>query len=235
MNLKAPEGKIVISVDMNSKKTHRFESGVEIHLARGYNNFNLRTYYPVNGKVIAAKNIPVDTIVLIQYNAVSETNRVYNFKPLSGKEAAGDIQYYSIPEEMAFAYLDGSEWKPMKNFVFALRVFKPYEGILSGIEPTKLKDTLYIQTGHLKGRVVKTLKAADYEICFQDITGREGNIIVAEHYEDQDHDRDLIICILDELTEQLHEGRLLVGLTKSDAKPIKEYGNFRFQYNLANR
>lgn len=220
--LMAPEGRIVISMDMKSKETHTFEGGQTIHLARGYNNFNLRIYYPVNGKVIAAKDIPVDTVILIQYNAVSETNRVYNFRPLSGKEATGDIQYYSIPQEAAFAYLDGDEWKPMKNFVFALRVFKPYEGILSGIDPTRLKDTLYITTGHLKGKIVKTLKAADYEICFQDINGREGNIIVAEHYEDCDHDRDLIICVMDKLTEQLHKGKLLVGLTKSDAKPIKE-------------
>jgi len=222
MSIKASEGRICISVDMASKESHTFENGQKIHIARGYNNFNLREYRPVNGVVIAAQNIPVDTTILIQYNAVQDTFRIHNYKPLSGEKIADNTQYFSIPEEMAFAYLDNGEWRPMKNFVFALRVFRPYNGILQGIEPTLLKDTLYITTGHLKDKVVKTLKASDYELIFQDTNGREGRIIVAEHYEDEYNDRDLIICILDELTEQLQEGRLLIGLSKSDAKPIHE-------------
>lgn len=220
--LKASEGRIVVSIDMQKKQSHQFEDGTKIHLARGYNNFNLRDYYPVNAVVIAANDIVTGTEILLQYTAIQDTFRVHNYKPLSGAQIADDVKYYSIPQEMAYAYLDSGEWKPMKNFAFALRVFRPYTGALVGIEPTQIKDTLYITTGHLKGKIVKTLKAADYQLVFQDTNGREGNIIVVEHYEDGDNDRDLIICIMDELTEQVHAGKLTVGLTKTDAKSIHE-------------
>lgn len=222
MSLKASQGRIVVEIDMNKKKSHRFENGTTIHLARGFNNFNLRDYYPVNARVIASPNIPVGTEILIQYTAIQDTFRVHNYKSLSGSQIAEDIQYYSIPEEMGYAYLYGNEWKPFKNFAFAMRVFRPYNGPLVGIEPTQIKDTLYITTGHLKGKIVKTLKSSDYCIVFQDINGREGNIIVVEHYEYEDNDKDLIVCIMDELTEQLHDGLLTIGLTKMDAKPINE-------------
>jgi hypothetical protein len=148
---------------------------------------------------------------------------VYNYTPLSGDDVASDIRYYSIPSEMAYAYLDGTEWKPIKPYAFGLRVFRPYSGILQGIEPTQLKDTLYVYTGELSGKIVKTVKAADYCIVHQGIDGREGNIIVFKHYEEDDNDIEEVLCILDELTEQLHKSKLLVGLTKTDAKPIKEY------------
>jgi len=222
MTLKASEGRIVLSVDMEKKNSWRFESGVTLKLGRGYNNFNLRQINPVNGNVIAAENIPIGTEILFQYNAIQETFRVYNYKPLSGTEIAADIHYYSIPSEMAYAYLDGDEWKPIKPYAFGLRVFRPYSGILQGIEPTQLKDTLYVYTGELSGKIVKTLKACDYCIVFQDTNGREGNIIVFKHYENEDSDNEEVLCVMDELTEQFHECILLVGLTKTDAKSIHE-------------
>lgn len=220
--LKASDGRIVVSIDMQKKQSHQFEDGTKIHLARGYNNFNLRDYYPVNAVVIAANDIPTGTEILLQYTAIQDTFLVHNYKPLSGSQIADDVKYYSIPQEMAYAYLEDGDWKPMKNIAFALRVFRPYAGALVGIEPTQIKDTLFITTGHLKGKIVKTLKASDYQLVFQDTNGREGNIVVVEHYEDGDNDRDLIICIMDELTEQVHAGKLTVGLTKTDAKSIHE-------------
>jgi len=220
--LRAPNGRIVISVPTTKKQSHRFSDGTTIYLARGENNFNLREWHPVNGIVIASNQVPIGTEILFQYNAIQDTFRVYNYKSLSGSDIASDIHYYSIPEEMGYAYLDRSEWKPLKGYVFGLRVFRPYKGILTGIEPTKIKDTLYITTGDLKGLVVRTLKASDYQIVFQDTNGQEGNIICVQHYEDE-NDKELVIMIDHDLTEGVQKGDIHVGLTKSDAKPIFEY------------
>lgn len=223
MSLKSSAGRIVIQVDMQKKNSHRFEDGTTIHLARGYNNFNLRQINPVNGVVMASERVPKGTEVLVQYNAIQETFQILNFKPLSGKHIAEDVKYYSIPEEMCYAYLDGKEWKPFKNFAFGLRVFRPYSGPLQGIEPTKIKDTLYVTTGELKGNVVRTLKACDYSIVFQDTNGQEGNIIVFEHYEGEDNDREHVILVNHDLTEELNEGKLLIGITKTDAVSLEDY------------
>lgn len=221
--LKASEGRIVVQVNVESKNFHTFSDGTKIRLERKYNNFNLRYVNPCNGIVLAAENVPVGSQILFQYNAIQETFRVYNYKPLSGQEIASDIHYYSIPSEMAYAYLDGDEWKPIKPYAFGLRVFRPYSGILQGIEPTQLKDTLYVRTGELAGKIVKTLKSCDYCIVYQEITGKEGNIIVFKHYEDQDSDLEEVICIMDELTEQLNIGDLLIGIDISTAKTIGKY------------
>lgn len=220
--LKSSQGRIVISIDTESKNSHTFSNGTKIRLERNWNNFNLRYVNPCNAIVLASDNMPIGSEILVQYNAIQETFRVYNYKPLSGTEIATNIQYYSIPSEMAYAYLDGKEWKPIKPYAFGLRVFRPYNGILEGIEPTLSKDTLYIYTGELAGNVVKTVKAADYCIVYQGINGREGNIIVFKHYENEDNDLEEVLCIMDEQTAQVRKGQLLVGIEKSDAKPIKE-------------
>jgi len=68
---------------------------------------------------------------------------------------------------MCFAWHDGKDWQPLKPFDFALRIFKPYKGAIQGIEPTLINDTLFVTSGELKGKAVKTIKASDYQIVFQ--------------------------------------------------------------------
>lgn len=223
MTLKSSEGRIVIAVQRDLKNWHTFKSGLKIRLERGPNNLNLRETTPVNATVLASDKISEGTHVLVQYNAIQETFEILNFKPLSGQHIAEDVKYYSIPEEMCYAYLDGKDWKPFKNFAFGLRVFRPYTGVLQGIEPTKIKDTLYVLTGELAGKVVRTLVGCDYCIVFQDTNGREGNIIVFEHYEGTDDNREHVILVHDDLTEEVKSGNLLIGLTKSDAVTLMEY------------
>jgi hypothetical protein len=101
-------------------------------------------------------------------------------------------------------------------------VYKPYNGSLVGIEPTIIKDVLYITTGELKGSVVHTLKASDYTIIFQDINGREGRLCRCRHFEDEEHEREEVVAISHYLTEQVDKGELIVGISTSDAKPLKE-------------
>lgn len=219
--LKSPDGRIVLMVDLEAKNFHTFADGTKIRLERKYDNFNLRYVNPCNGFVVAAEHLPIGAQVLFQYNAIQETFRVYNYTPLSGDDIASDIRYYSIPSEMAYAYLNGDVWKPIKPYAFGLRVFSQYTGVLLGIEPTLIKDTLYVQTGEFAGRVVRTLKACDYQIVFQDTNGREGNIVVFKHYENEDSDSEEIILVHDDLTERVKNGELLIGLTKFDAKSLQ--------------
>ena len=110
--------------------------------------------------------------------------------------------------------------KPLKNYEFALRVFVPYTGLIDGIPPTKIENVLYITTGKLKGKVVGTLKASDYQIIYQEQNGREGNLIRVRHSEDENFDREEIIYIHHEHTEKVQSGELWVGIETTDAKPI---------------
>lgn len=219
--LKHIEGRIVVSVDMNYKNSHTFADGTKIALERKYDNFDRKHTEPVNGIVMSGENIPEGVEILIHHNSTHDTNRVFDYKPLSGKDIASEIRYFSIPESEAFAWHDGREWMPLSGFDFALRVFKPYKGILQGVEPTLIKDCLYVTTGEYKGLICRTLKSCDYNIIFQDKNGREGNLIRFRSRDDEKTKREMEIVAIDhELTEKLHRQEIHVGLTKSDASPL---------------
>jgi negative regulator of sigma E activity len=96
----------------------------------------------------------------------------------------------------------------------------PYEGKLSGIEPSLVSDVLYVTTGEFSGKIVHTLKACDYEIIFQDTNGQEGRLIRFRHFPDEENEREEVIAIDDYLTDKLNRGELLVGLTPNKAEKI---------------
>ena len=221
--LKHVEGKVIVAVDLESKNSHTFSDGTKIRLERDYNNLNKRETQPTNAIVVSGANIPAGSEILIHHNANSDTNKITNHTALSGKETGSDIKYYSIPEEQCFLWKDEiGEWKPIAPYETALRVFKPYKGFLEGIEPTLLKQTLYCTSGELKGKVVATLEACDYQVVFQDTNGQEGNVIRWRPNGDAKGREEEAVAIMNELTEMVENGELLVGLTKSDAKPINE-------------
>ena len=218
--LKWVQGKVIISVDLESKNSHTFEDGTKIRLERQWNNLNVRETHPVNAIVISGEGIKSGSQILIHPNMTHDTYKINDYFPLSGEEAGSDIKYYSIPEEQCYAWLDGDEWKPLKNFDFALRVYKPYSGIIEGIEPELIKDVLYVTTGEYRGKIVHTLKACDYEIIFQGTNGREDRLIRFRHYPNQEHEREEVIAVDDYLTDLLNDNKLLVGLSPSKAKTI---------------
>ncbi len=127
-----------------------------------------------------------------------------------------DIFFWKMP--------DGSTWNATKEYATALRVFKPYTGILDGIEPTLIKDTLYCTSGNYKGVVVKTIEASDYCITFRDpTTGKDKSIIrfrpdgiLSEQREAE------AIAVMNNLTDGVNDGSILVGLTISDCKSLNE-------------
>jgi len=224
-NIQAPEGKIIISVQMDYKNSHTFADGTKIRLEREFDNFDRKYVAPVNAIVIASDYIPVGSELIIHHNSTHDSNRLFNFQPLSGEEVAKDIRYFSIAEGQAFLYRlpDTEDWLPCKNFETALRVFKPYRGILEGIEPTLVKDKLYITSGVLAGKVVLTLKSCDYEMIFQGLDGREQRIIRVRHFGlDEYHEREEIIGIDEESTLLVEKSELYLGLKVSDCKPLKD-------------
>lgn len=218
--LKWVQGKVIISVDLESKNSHTFEDGTKIRLERQWNNLNKRETHPVNATVISGEGIKSGSQILIHPNMTHETYKIHDFSALSGDVEGSNVKYYSIPEEQCYAWLDGEEWKPLKNFDFGLRVFMPYLGTIQGIEPSQIKDVLYATTGEFKGKVVHTLKACDYEIIFQGTNGREDRLIRFRHFPDQENEREEVIAIDNYLTNKVNSGELLVGLTPTKAKTI---------------
>jgi hypothetical protein len=222
MKLKAPSNRVIIKVDLESKNSHTFKDGTKIKLERVYDNFNMRYVKPVNAEVVDAKDIPTGAEILIHHNATHDTYKIFNYqRPTT--EASSDIQYFSIPIEECFMWRKGkgSLWNALNNFVTALRIFKPYKGMLDGIEPELMNNKLYITSGELKGRAVNTVISSDYEIIYQNDDGTEGRIIRLRYYPDG-NDRNEIIAINDNMTELIENGELLVGYNKSDAKQLKK-------------
>ena len=163
------ENRILIKVWTEEKNHHTFSHGVTIRIERRFDNFNCRETEPIQGSVISGEGIPHGVTILFHHNATHPVNEVFNHKQTSGVDIASQTKIFSVPEADCYAWLDDSgEWKPMKNFDFALRVFIPYSGIISGIEPALMKNTLFGTTGKYSGLVVRTLKACDYEIVFRE-------------------------------------------------------------------
>lgn len=228
MGLQHVQDRVIVRIDMDAKNWTTFEDGTKIRLERKYDNFNMRYTQPVNAIVVSGEGLPEGAEILIHHNANHDTNRVFNYQPLSGNEIASDVRYLSILHTECFAYYDGSEWLPLQGFDFGLRVFEPYSGFLQGIEPTILKNTLYVTTGEYKGLVCRTLKACDYEIVFQDKNGKEGNLIRFRSSEDEKNQREMEIVAIDhDLTNKVLNGECHIGLTKTDCKPLNSYINDR--------
>jgi len=222
----APLGRIIVSIDTESKNKHKFANGQEIYLGRHFNNLNKRYTQPVNGTVISSEYIPEGSQVLVHHNACHDSHKIFNYQSLSGNEIADTTKYYSLPESQIFFYKEPNttEWKATKGFATALRVFKPYEGIISGIEPTQLKDTLFVTSGDYKDKAVRTLKASDYELVYQDSTGTEARLIRFRETDIEERPCE-VIAILHETTEKILNGEYQIGLSTTDCKTVE-----RLQY-----
>ena len=116
--LKWVQGKVIISVDLESKNSHTFSDGTKIRIERQWNNLNKRETHPVNATVISGEGIKSGSQILIHPNMTHDTYRVFDFAPLSGEIEQNDTKYYSIPSEQCYAWLDGDTWRPLKGFDF---------------------------------------------------------------------------------------------------------------------
>ncbi len=220
MKLKAPSNRVIIKVDLESKNSHTFKDGTKIKLERVYDNFNMRYVKPVNAEVVNADGIPAGSEILIHHNATHDTYKIFNYQRPTA-EASSDMQYFSIPIEECFMWRTkkGSTWNALNNFITGLRIFEPYTGFLQGIEPTLVKNKIYVTSGELTGNVVGTVISSDYEIIYQDDDGTEGKIIRLRYYP-EGNDRNEVISIEHELTQKVINGDLLVGYNISDAAKL---------------
>lgn len=220
MKIEAVNNRVIVRVDIEQKNYHTFANGTVIRHERNWDNFDKRHTDQVLGTVISADNIPEGALVLFHHNGTHPVNELFNHESLSGDDIASGIKVFSMPEAECFLWKADGEWMPTKGFVIGERVFEPYKGVIEGIPPKKLKDTLYIKTGEFKGKVVRTLKASDYEIIFRGESGREEKIIRCRHFEDEYNEREEIVAIDHWATEMVLKGELLIGKSESDAKPL---------------
>lgn len=222
-SLKHIHKRVIVAVDLEGKNSWTFSNGMKIRYERQWNNLNRRETHPVNGIVISAENIPQGVEILIHQNAPTDVNRIFNHGQLSGADEGSDVKVYSIPTNQCFLWRDQNDvWQPLAPYETALRVFKPYKGILHGIEPTKIKNVLYVTSGELKGKVVHTVSAADFEVIFQGINGQEDRVIRFRPFGDPDTKREEEATAISNIfTEQVENGELLVGLSVNNAKPIE--------------
>lgn len=218
----APIGRIVVKIDSEKKNFHTMENGTTIRIERKYNNFNRRETQPVNAEVVNGQNIPEGSEILCHHNIFHDVNKIFNYTQISGESESSSVQLYSIPENEAYIYRlpNTTEWLPCKGYATALRIFKPYNGILHGIEPEQLKDVLWVTSGEYKNMALKTLKAADYCLIFQDTNDKENRVI--RFRVDSIGDRESeVIAILHDITDYVLNGELLIGLSQADCKKIK--------------
>lgn len=224
--LKHTKGRVIIVADKEQKNYTSFSDGTTIRLERDYNNLDRKYTQQSLGKVIDAECIPKGSLILFHHNALHDTYKVFNHSLLDGQEITSGVAIYSIPENQCYLYkeTEDSEWKPCTIFATALRVFEPYKGLLEGVLPTKLKDTLYVLTGQYKGQVVKTQKSCDAEIIFRNDKGVDETIIRFRPLGDIESDREPeAIALMNELTEQVNKNKLLIGISESNCKTLKEY------------
>lgn len=225
-NLKYVPGRIICKIDLEQKNQFTFSNGTTIRLERQFDNFDRKYTEQVMGVVISAENVPTDALILFHHNSTHDSYRIHNHSQLSGEEIASDIKIFSIMERDCFFWkMPGEEkWNCMPGYATGLRIFIPYAGVLEGIPPKPIKDTLYVTSGEYKGIVVKTLPASDYMITFRNEKGVDENIIrfrpdgiASEEREPE------AIAIMEGLTQGVSEGNIWVGLSISDCKPINDY------------
>jgi hypothetical protein len=213
--MKHTKGRIVIKADKDGKNWHTFSNGQRIRLEREYDNLDRKHTSQVLGDVISGEGVPCGAMVLFHHNSIHPVNQVFNHSELSREDEAAGLQVFSIPETECYLWkMEGEpEWKPMKGFATALRVFKPYMGTLAGVPHEKVQNVLYITSGELKGKVCQTLKASDLSIIFNNEKGVEETIVRVRHFEGEDlNEREEIIAVDSKMTRMVKKGELFVGI-----------------------
>ena len=218
--MKHAEGRVLIKADLQSKNSYRFENGTELILDRNVENLNHRETMPVQAVVVSGEGMRPGSQVLIHHNSLHRTNEVNDVL-----DKSSDDKYFSIPYLECYLQRvgEGLEWKPLKGFATALRMYYPYTGTMAGVKPELVKDVLWITSGEFKNKACMVLKASDYEIIYQGDDGREHRKIRVRHFEDEENEREEIIAINQDLTNKVKKSLILIGLNPKDAKTIKEY------------
>jgi len=221
--IKPAKGRLLIKCDRDFKNNHTFQSGLTIRLERNVNNLNHRETMPVQGELLAPyMDAPIGSTIIFHPNSIHPSNEIYNHSELSGEEIASNIGIYAIPESECYLWKskDMTDYQPIKGYAIGLRVFEPYNGILQGIPHKKIPNTLFVKSGIYKNKIVRTVKASDYEMVFRNQEGREERIIRFRTYYPTYNEREEVLFIEEKLTTDLFNKKLLVGLTETDCEEI---------------
>lgn len=220
-NINNVSGRVIVKINLEYKNYHTFNNGMVIRRERQFNELNRNITEPVNAIVISGEGIIKNSEILVHPNSIHDSNRIFDYK-----DGNDNIKYYSIHNDMCFGWYDedNKQWEPISPYDFAMRIFVPYSGLIQGLPPTQLKDTLWVTTGELNGNAVKTIAASDFPIIFNNRNGQEKTIVRFRPFGDKIKQREEeAICILNDVTKKVLSGKYLVGYTTSDAKPLKEY------------
>jgi len=211
INAKALFGSILIKVNTTNKEKYNLTKDIQIKIERGY-DFNQRIDRPALVEVIDGGGIPAGSMGLVNYLSFEKTYEVNSNGLLTKEELKEGYKIYSIPEDMCFAYFHNDEWLPCKDLYLTLRVYKPYKGMMIGIEPEVLKDRLYCLKGQYAGKVMIVTLHSDYEIIWHNDENREERLI-------RTMDRE-IMAIDDGMTKDLKKGKYLIGYSVNDCKVL---------------
>lgn len=217
--------RIIVKADIEGKNWHRFTHGLKIRIERDYNNLDRKHTQQVLGEVVSAENIPSGAMILFHHNAIHPVNAINNYSQLSGDEIASGVRYFSFREDECYLWKEygKKDWNPIKNFAIGLYLYKPYEGQMLGIEPTKIKNILYIASGgKYAGYVCNCLNGTGMPIIFVNEKGVEETIVRLRTF-NEPSEREEIIAINYELTELVKQGKIWVGTSKKDCKPLNKY------------
>lgn len=223
MNLSHVNGRVLVRADKEQKNGFTMSNGVEIKVIRNVNNFDNAYTQQTIAEVVSSEDIPTGALVLFHFNALHEVNEVVGHKALSGEDIASGIKIYAVPIAECYLWkkVGDAGWNPLPGFILVERVFKPYGGLIQGVDPTEMKDTFFVKTGELSGHVVNTLKACDFRIHFRNEFGKDEQFLRVRHYPEYNK-REEVICVRNDLTKKVHSGELLVGVNLSTAKKINE-------------
>lgn len=217
---------ILLKMNTRQKELYSLMEGVDIEISKGW-NFNLREDRSSMGYIVNGRGLTKGHQALCHHLTIESGNEVTAETILTDDEKKIGFKVFSVDKDMVFATSpDGIEWHPCKDFLITLRIFKPYKGKLKGIEPTVLKDRMYIIKGvdefedeitDLSDKVACTTANSDYQIIWHNEKNREQSLIRTRSRE--------ILAIDNGMLEDLKKGKLLIGLTVTDCKTYKEYIN----------
>lgn len=216
MNLKATARNVLCYIETDNKEKYKFKSGVELYVVRGF-NYNLREDNPSIAEVIDGEGFEQGDLILVHHNASHPTYHIEGIEAQGGQIIKN---LYSVPQDMIFCRkgAENKDWIPNKDFLITLRVYKPYAGLIQGVQPDLVVNRLYVVKGdvdgyNMEGKVACVSPYSDYEIIY-----REDNI---EKSVIRTRSREILGVDLS-ATEKVLSGEYLVGNNLSDTKKLNQ-------------
>ena len=217
---------ILLKMNTRQKEKYALTDNIQIEISKGF-NFNLREDRSSMGYIINGRGLTKGHQALCHHLTIESGNEVTAETILTDDEKKIGFKVFSVDKDMVFATSpDGIKWFPCKDFLITFRIFKPYKGKLKGIEPSVLKDRMYIIKGvdefeeeitDLSDKVACTTVNSDYEIIWHNENNREQSLIRTRSRE--------VLAIDNGMLEDLKKGELLMGLSPTNCKTYKEYIN----------